>query len=93
MKFGRGCRHHPGDLWRPPASLHYSFASLSQYLNTVNHVVNPATGKPFNYTQLTQQFGNNVAQHRTTPFNFFAQDDFHFTPKFTALLRSALGVS
>lgn len=56
--------------------LQYSFASLSQYLNTLNGVVNPATGRPFNYTQLTQDFGTNYAAHRTTPINFFAQDDF-----------------
>ncbi len=61
----------------------YTFASLSQYLNTVNKVTNPATGRPFNYTQLTQDFGTNTAAHRTTPINFFAQDDFHLSPNLT----------
>ncbi len=63
--------------------LQYSFTNLQQYLNTINHVINPATGKVYNYTQLTQQFGDNTAQHRTTPINLFIQDDYHITPKFT----------
>lgn len=63
--------------------LQYSFANLQQYLNTVNHVTNPATGRPFNYTQLQQDFGDNTAEHRTTPINLFAQDDFHLTRALT----------
>ena len=58
-------------------NLQYSFANLQQYLNTINHV--PGA----NYTQLTQQFGSNIARHRTWPINLFAQDDFHITPKLT----------
>lgn len=56
-------------------NLTYSFASLAQYLNAVN-----GTG---NYTQLTQEFGDNTANHTTNSFNFFAQDDFHVTEKLT----------
>ena len=61
----------------------YSFASLSQYLNTQNGVINPATGRPFNYTQLTQDFGTNNAAHRSTPINLFAQDEFQVNPNLT----------
>ncbi len=64
-------------------NLSYSFTTLSQYLNTVNHVINPASGAPFNYTQLTQQFGNNTANHRTTPVNWFAEDHWRVTPRLT----------
>src|SRR5262249_32786539 len=49
----------------------YSFASLANYLNTVNHVINPATGLAFNaYSQLQQSFGTNTADHNTNSFNF-----------------------
>jgi Carboxypeptidase regulatory-like domain/TonB dependent receptor len=62
----------------------FSFPNLAAYLNTVNHVTNPVTGQPYNaYSQLTQTFGNNTADHSTNHFNFYAQDDFQITPKFT----------
>ena len=56
-------------------ALTFQFANLQQYLNTVNRVTNPATGRPFLYEQLTQQFGDNTAEHRTQFYNFFAQDE------------------
>ncbi len=52
----------------------YSFSSLALYLNTVNGVINPVTKTPYNYTTFTEAFGNNIANHRTTPINFYAQD-------------------
>jgi carboxypeptidase family protein/TonB-dependent receptor-like protein len=59
---------------------------LQQYLNTINNVANPATGKPFTYTQLTQSFGDNVADHRTQSYNFFAQDDLQLARRLTLSL-------
>src|SRR5215831_16729361 len=56
-------------------ALTYTFANLAQYLNALNGTAN--------YTQLTQEFGDNTASHTTNSFNFFAQDDFHLTPKLT----------
>lgn len=56
-------------------ALTFQFANLQQYLNTVNGVTNPATGRPFLYEQLTQQFGDNTAEHRTQFYNFFLQDE------------------
>lgn len=50
----------------------FTFANLQQYLNTVNGV-SQASGL---YNILTQDFGDNTAQHRTNHYNFFAQDDF-----------------
>jgi hypothetical protein len=61
----------------------FSFSSLTNYLNTMNHVVNPATGTTNWYTQLVQAFGNNVADHTTNSYNFYAQDTFQVTPKVT----------
>jgi hypothetical protein len=53
----------------------FQFANLTQYLNTINRVTNPATGRPFLYEQLTQQFGDNTAEHRTQFYNFYVQDE------------------
>ncbi len=61
----------------------YTFASLQLYLNTINGVTNPATNRPYNYTTFTQAFGNNVANHRTTPINFYAQDHWRISDKFS----------
>src|SRR5262249_35501197 len=56
-------------------SLTYTFANLQQYLNAVKGTAN--------YTQLTQDFGDNTADHTTNSFNFFAQDDFRVLPNLT----------
>ena len=57
--------------------LQYTFSNLTQYLNTINGVPG------FNYAQLQQQFGNNFAEHRTTPFNFFGEDHYRVSPSLT----------
>jgi outer membrane receptor protein involved in Fe transport len=64
-------------------ALNFQFANLQQYLNTVNRVNNPATNRPFNFTQLTQDFGDNSASHRTGSYNFFLQDDYRVNQKLT----------
>ncbi len=70
-------------------SMTYTFGGLpgvtplNQYLNTINKVQNPATGRPFTYTQLTQSFGNNTARTRTQAFNYFIQDDWRVSRKVT----------
>jgi hypothetical protein len=61
----------------------FTFANLANYLNTLNHVVNPATGTTNWYTQLVQAFGNNVADHTTNSYNFYGQDTFQATAKLT----------
>jgi Carboxypeptidase regulatory-like domain/TonB dependent receptor len=61
----------------------FTFSNLTNYLNTVNHVVNPATGTTNWYTQLVQAFGNNVADHTTNSYNFYAQDTFQMSPRLT----------
>ncbi len=60
--------------------LQYSFTGLTQYLGTINHQINPATRLPYTYAQMTQQFGNNTAEHRTSPLNLFAEDHYQLRP-------------
>jgi hypothetical protein len=57
--------------------LQYTFSNLSQYLNTINGVPG------YNYAQLQEQFGNNFAEHRTTPLNLFAEDRYRALPNLT----------
>src|SRR5215471_4821626 len=59
----------------------FSFSNLTNYLNTVNHIVNPATGTTNWYTQLVQAFGHNVADHTTNSYNYYAQDAYQVTPR------------
>lgn len=61
----------------------YTFATLAQYLGMIAGQINPATGRPHNYTQFTEAFGDNTAEHRTTPINFYAQDRWEVTPFFS----------
>lgn len=51
------------------------------YLNTLSGAINPITRAPYNYTSFTEAFGNNIAEHRTTPLNFYAQDHFQGNPR------------
>ena len=58
-------------------------SALQQYLNTVGGVIDPATGKPFTYTQFQEDGGN---PHLTSAFqfvNFFVQDEFRATQHLT----------
>ena len=58
-------------------------SALQQYLNTAAGTIDPATGKPFTYTQFQEDGGD---PHLTTAFqfiNFFLQDEFRLTPHFT----------
>ena len=56
----------------------FQFANLAQYLSALKGTAN--------YTQLTQDFGDNTATHTTNSYNFFAQDDFQVRPNFTLSL-------
>ena len=50
-------------------------SALRQYLNTVGGIVNPATGKPYTYTQFTETAGNPEINAAFNFVNFFAQDE------------------
>lgn len=61
----------------------FTFSNLTNYLNTINGVVNPATGTTNWYTQLVQAFGNNKADHNTQSYNFYSQDSYQVNRKLT----------
>ncbi len=56
---------------------------LDQYLRTVAAEVDPATGRPYTYTQLQQTIGDAFVALRYNFVNFFAQDEFRVSPGFT----------
>jgi hypothetical protein len=56
---------------------------LNQYLYTVQGLINPATGKPYTYTQLAWDGGNPNLDIAFNFINFFVQDEFRVTPRLT----------
>jgi hypothetical protein len=56
---------------------------LQQYLNTLNRVIDPATGRPFTYTQLQQDIGDPNVDERFQFVNFFLQDEYRLSPRLT----------
>lgn len=65
----------------PAATNRPAVTPLNQYLNTVRGVVDPATGRPFTYTQLSQQLGDPALALRFHFLNWFAQDEYRVTPR------------
>jgi hypothetical protein len=55
-------------------------SALNQYLDTVAQKINPATGEPFTYTNLTAFGGNPKIRIAFNFMNGFAQDEFRITP-------------
>lgn len=56
---------------------------LDQYLRTVARMVDPATSRPYTYTQLAQELGENAVPLRYHFVNFFLQDEFRLSPRLT----------
>ncbi len=56
---------------------------LDQYLNTVAGRIDPATNRPFTYTQLAQDIGDNKVNLDVKFYNFFVQDEFRVASNFT----------
>ncbi len=56
---------------------------LQQYLNTRAGLLDPATGRPFTYTQLQQDIGDATLQRRFNFVNLFLQDEYRVTSNFT----------
>ncbi len=56
---------------------------LNQYLNAVNGVVDPATGRSFTYTQLQQELGDPTVALRFHYLNLFTQDEIRVRPDLT----------
>ena len=59
-------------------------SALNQYLNTVAHQVDPATGSPYTYTNLTAYSGNPNIRIAFNFMNGFAQDEIRLTPNLIA---------
>lgn len=59
----------------------FSFASLQQYLNTVQGVTNPTTGQRYSYTQFTQATGSQVYDATVVQQGYFVQDDIRLNPR------------
>ncbi|MCX6613687.1 MAG: TonB-dependent receptor, partial [Acidobacteria bacterium] len=56
---------------------------LDQYLNTTRNVIDPATNRPYTYTQLSQDIGQNEVTLRFHFVNFFAQDEYRINSRLT----------
>jgi hypothetical protein len=53
----------------------FQFDNLTQYLNTLNGVINPATGRPFTYSRFTQSVGQEFFDPQVVNQGYFLQDD------------------
>ncbi|MBO0797379.1 MAG: TonB-dependent receptor, partial [Blastocatellia bacterium] len=67
----------------PAANGQPAVSPLQQYLNTVQGVINPATGKPYTYTQVAWDGGNPNLNIGFNFLNFFVQDEFRINPRLT----------
>jgi len=56
---------------------------LNQYLNTLANTIDPATGKPYTYTQFAEDGGDPKLQIAFNFLNLFLQDEFRITPRLT----------
>lgn len=56
---------------------------LDQFLRTQAGTIDPATGRPYSYTQLQQELGENAIPLRYHFVNFFLQDEFRLSPRLT----------
>ncbi len=56
---------------------------LNQYLDVEQGLTDPATGKPYTYTQLSYDGGVSTLSTSFNFVNFFLQDEFRITPRFT----------
>jgi len=67
----------------PAAGGRPAISPLQQYLNTVNGITDPATGRPYTYTQLQQDIGDPTVDKRFQFLNLFAQDEYRISPRLT----------
>jgi hypothetical protein len=58
-------------------------SSLNHYLFTLRREIDPATNRPYTYTQLQQDLGDPTVQERFHFWNFFVQDQWRLSPRFT----------
>jgi len=67
----------------PAVAARPAVTPLDQYLRTVARTIDPATSRPYSYTQLAQGLGENTVNLRYHFVNFFVQDEFRINPRFT----------
>ncbi|MGH9160036.1 MAG: TonB-dependent receptor [Vicinamibacteraceae bacterium] len=67
----------------PAAGGRGAVSPLDQYLRTVIGEIDPATGRPYAYTQLAQDLGNPSVSLGFSFFNVFAQDEWRVGPSVT----------
>lgn len=67
----------------PAAAGRPAVTPLGQYLNTVAGAIDPATGRPFAYTQLQQGLGDPTLALRFHYVNVFLQDEIRLRPDLT----------
>ncbi|MBZ5677765.1 MAG: TonB-dependent receptor [Acidobacteriia bacterium] len=67
----------------PAANGRPAVSALNQYLNTLQHVVDPATGNPYTYTQFAWDGGDPTLNIGFNFVNFFVQDEYRFTKRLT----------
>jgi hypothetical protein len=67
----------------PAANGFPAISALNQYLYTLQGLTNPATGAPYTYTQFTETAGNPTIDTAFNFINFFAQNEFRFSPNLT----------
>ena len=58
-------------------------SALNQYLNTKAGLIDPATGKPYTYTQFAIDGGDPALQISYSFINFFLQNEYRVTPRLT----------
>lgn len=67
----------------PAAGGRGAVSPLDQYLRTLAREIDPATGRPYTYTQLAQDLGNPFVSLRFNFFNAFVQDEWRVGPAVT----------
>jgi len=67
----------------PAAGSRGAVSALDQYLLAQSGSIDPSTGRPYNYSQLQQSFGERETAKRFGFVNVFAQDEIRVSPKLT----------
>jgi hypothetical protein len=57
--------------------------ALDNYLNTLAAIIDPASGRPFTYTQLSVAFGEPVLTYSVTYHSAYVQDEWRVRPNLT----------
>jgi hypothetical protein len=65
----------------PAATARPAVTPLMQYLNTQGGITDPATGRPFTYTQFTRAQGAEFFESTVVNQGYFIQDEWRVTPR------------